>query len=80
MSTTYATVEDILVTTFGVSADEITLDTTFADLELDSLDLVELSMAVEDRVGVGIGDDEVENIRSVRDAVALIDAKTGATA
>ena len=77
---TYATVEDILVTTFGLTADEITLETTFAELELDSLDLVELSMAVEDRIGVGIADDEVENIRSVADAVALIDAKTKATA
>ena len=77
---TYATVEDILVTTFGLSADDITPETTFAELELDSLDLVELSMAVEDRIGVGIADDEVENIRSVGDAVTLIDAKTKATA
>ena len=77
---TYATVEDILVTTFGLTAHEISPETTFAELELDSLDLVELSMAVEDRIGVGIADDEVENIRSVADAVNLIDAKTKATA
>ena len=77
---TYETVQDILVTKFGLPADDISPETTFVELDLDSLDLVELSMAVEDRIGVGIDDDEVENIRSVGDAVTLIDTKTKATA
>jgi acyl carrier protein len=75
---TYETLESILVENFGVSADEVTPETTFADLELDSLDLVELSMAVEDRIGVGLADDEVEQIASVGDAVKLIEAKVSA--
>jgi acyl carrier protein len=75
---TYQTLETILVENFGVSAEEVTPETTFADLELDSLDLVELSMAVEDRLGVGLADDEVEQIASVGDAVKVIEAKVTA--
>jgi len=75
---TYATLQSILVENFGVSADDVNPETTFSELELDSLDLVELSMAVEDRLGVGIADDEVEQIASVGDAVTLIDAKVTA--
>ena len=75
---TYETLQDILVSSFGVDAGTVTAETTFAELELDSLDLVELSMAVEDRLGVGIADDEVEKIASVGDAVSLIDAKVTA--
>ena len=75
---TFETLQDILVTNFGVEADTVTPDTTFTELELDSLDLVELSMAVEDRLGVGIEDDEVEKIASVRDAAELIDTKVTA--
>ena len=76
--TTYETLQSILVENFGVAGDAVTPQTTFAELELDSLDLVELSMAVEDRLGVGIADDEVEQIASVSDAVSLIDAKVTA--
>ena len=76
--TTYDTLQTILVDSFGVDAATVSPETTFAELELDSLDLVELSMAVEDRLGVGIADDEVEKIASVGDAVQLIDAKVTA--
>ncbi len=75
---TYDTLQTILVENFGVDASAVSADTTFAELELDSLDLVELSMAVEDQLGVGIADDEVEKIASVGDAVNLIDAKVTA--
>ena len=76
--TTYDTLQTILVDSFGVDAATVSPETTFAELELDSLDLVELSMAIEDRLGVGIADDEVEKIASVGDAVQLIDAKVTA--
>ena len=75
---TYATLQSILFENFGVAEDAVKPETTFAELELDSLDLVELSMAVEDRLGVGIADDEVEKIESVSDAVTLIDTKVTA--
>ncbi len=46
-----------------------------ADLGADSLDLVELTMRLEDAFEVVIGDDESEGCRTVGDAVGLLDAK-----
>lgn len=69
---TYEIVHRILVETFKVPADDVTPEATFETLELDSLDLVELTLAVEEETGVKIEDDEVERIRTVRDAVDLI--------
>lgn len=65
----YDLIESILVGTFAVPADEVTPDATFEGLGLDSLDLVELTMAIEDETGITIEDEEVEEIRTVRDAV-----------
>ncbi|MDP8960220.1 MAG: acyl carrier protein [Actinomycetota bacterium] len=76
----YANVERILIETFQVPADEVAPDATFESLELDSLDLVELTLAVEEELGVKIEDEEVERIRTVRDAVDLIAEKSGVSA
>ncbi len=76
----YANVERILIETFQVPADEVSPDATFESLELDSLDLVELTLAVEEELGVKIEDEEVERIRTVRDAVDLIAEKSGVSA
>lgn len=65
----YDLIESILVGTFGVPAEEVSPDATFEGLGLDSLDLVELTMAIEDETGITIEDEEVEEIRTVRDAV-----------
>ena len=51
-----------------VSADKSFLD----DLEVDSLCMVEVVMAAEDKFGVKIPDEEVKNLRTVGDAVAFI--------
>ncbi len=76
----YASVERILIETFQVPADEVSPDATFESLELDSLDLVELTLAVEEELGVKIEDEEMEQIRTVRDSVDLIAAKSGVSA
>ncbi|MFN2556021.1 MAG: acyl carrier protein [Nitriliruptorales bacterium] len=76
----YANVERILTGTFQVPADEVSPDATFESLELDSLDLVELTLAVEEELGVKIEDEEMEQIRTVRDSVDLIAAKSGVSA
>ncbi len=76
----YANVERILTDTFQVPAEEVSPEATFDSLELDSLDLVELTLAVEEELGVKIEDEEMEKIRTVRDSVDLIAAKSGVSA
>jgi acyl carrier protein len=72
----YATVENVLVETFGVDGEKVSPEATFESLDLDSLDLVELTLLIEEETGVKIEDDEVESIRTVGDAVALIEEKS----
>ncbi len=53
--------------------EEITMNTSFSDdLEADSLDLVELIMAIEDEFNLSVEDEEVENIKTVGDVVNFI--------
>ena len=57
----------------GVSADQVAMDKSFTDdLEVDSLSMVEVVMAAEDKFGVKIPDEEVKNLRTVGDAVNFI--------
>lgn len=58
---------------FNVDEDSIDLDTSFRDdLNADSLDLVELVMALEEEYGLEIEDEEVETIKTVGDSVNYI--------
>jgi acyl carrier protein len=65
-------------------AREATPDNTWNDLDVDSLDLVELVKALEDRFGITISDDDLKPIESVGDAMSLtirlVEAKEGAPA
>lgn len=69
------TFTDILVTDFDVPSDEITADATFEALGLDSLDVVDLTLAVEERTGIKLEDEELEDVRTVGDAVNAAAAK-----
>jgi acyl carrier protein len=73
--TVYDRVVQVLTDRLGVSADDITPEATFAELDLDSLDLVEFALGAEELFGVTISDDEAEDLRSVGDAVALLETK-----
>jgi len=75
MSNTYDRVAALLVDRLGVPQDDLTPEATFEELDLDSLDLVEFSMAARDEFGVQISDDEAEGLKTVGDAVALLDSK-----
>jgi acyl carrier protein len=67
---------DLLVDELGLERDNITLDARFEeDLEVDSLGVVELLMALEDNFGVKIPDDEAEGITTVGLAVDTVYAK-----
>jgi acyl carrier protein len=71
-------VKAIIVRQLGVKEDEVAADKSFVDdLGADSLDIVELVMAMEDEFGFEIPDEEAENIRTVGDAVSYINAHQG---
>ncbi len=61
-------IKEIIADKLGVDIDEVTDDADLIDdLDADSLDLVDLAMAIEDEFGVTIADEELEKIRTVRD-------------
>ncbi len=68
-----AKVRSIIAEQLGVGEDEIKPESTFVDdLGADSLDIVELVMAMEEEFEVEIPDEEAENIKTVGDAVNYI--------
>jgi acyl carrier protein len=78
MSTTSVTPEaaqkvitDALVDV-GADRDAITLEATFEELDVDSLDLAEVSQVIEEQLGVRIGGKDVAAIKTVGDAVDLV--------
>ena len=62
--------------TFGAEPTAITRDATFEALDVDSLDLAELSQIVEDEYGVKFKSSDVENLKTVGDAVEFIVANS----
>jgi acyl carrier protein len=59
----------------GVPADDVQLDKEFvSDLDVDSLSMVEIVVAAEEKFGVRIPDDQVKNLKTVGDAVDFIDS------
>jgi acyl carrier protein len=60
---------------FGAERDEIQPSTKLAELDVDSLDLAELSQIVEDEYGVNLKSTDVAEIRTVGDAIDLIVAR-----
>jgi acyl carrier protein len=62
---------------FGVEESDITRDATFEDLDVDSLDLAELSQIIEDEYGVQLKGDDVAKIKTVGDAIDLVVNRAG---
>lgn len=74
MSDTYTELKGIVKDLLGADEEKITPEARFReDLEADSLDLVELIMAFEDKFGTEISDEDAQKIATVGDAVAYID-------
>ena len=57
---------------FGVDESQITREASFEDLDVDSLDLAELSQIIEDEHGVQLKGDDVGRIKTVGDAIDLV--------
>ena len=73
----FQTMKDLVAEQFALEPEEITMDTAFEeDLGADSVDLVELVMAIEEEFDVGeIQEDDVPALKTVGDAVRFIAGK-----
>jgi acyl carrier protein len=72
--TTYDRLKKIIVEQLGVDEEEVTPTASFVeDLNADSLDLVELTMSLEEEFGMEISDEDAEKIQKVQDAVDFIE-------
>ena len=71
-------VKGIVVDQLGVAEEEVTAEASFVDdLGADSLDVVELVMALEEEFGVEIPDEDAERILTVGEAVKYIESHAG---
>lgn len=65
---------DIVNEVTGIPADDVQLDKSFTDdLDVDSLSMVEVVVAAEEKFDVKIPDDQVKNLKTVGDAVSFIE-------
>jgi acyl carrier protein len=75
MADTFEEIKAIIIDLLGADEAKISAEARFReDLEADSLDLVELIMAFEDKFGSEISDDDAQKITTVGEAVKYIDA------
>jgi acyl carrier protein len=71
-------VRKVLADQLSVELDDVTLESRFEeDLDADSLELVEAVLALEDEMGVEIPEEEMEEVKTVRQAVDLVAGKLG---
>ncbi|WP_297133462.1 acyl carrier protein [Terrisporobacter sp.] len=66
--------QEIMEENLSVEKDEITLDSTFESLGIDSLDTFQLVIEIEEQFGIEV--DSPENMKSIRDVVNYIEEKT----
>ena len=68
-------IKAVIAETLSVDEEKITLEASLTDdLGADSLDAVELGMAIEDAIGDAIADEDLPNIKTVQDLVDYVEA------
>ena len=70
-------IREIIVDQLGVPASQVVPEASFIDdLGADSLDIVELVMALEEAFDLEIPDDDAEKIQTIQDAISYVDERT----
>jgi acyl carrier protein len=75
---TAETVEQVIfdgLAELGAEREQISREASFEDLDVDSLDLVELAQIIEDEFGVELEGDDVKDLRTVGEAIDLVVAR-----
>lgn len=67
-------IREIIYNLFEIPEEEIVLETTLEDADIDSIDAVELAMAVETEFDIEIPDEALEKMRSVADLVRFVES------
>ena len=77
----FNTLREVAVEILGVEADAVVETASFKDdLDADSLDLVELVMALEERLDISVPEEDLENVKTVGDAIDVVGEKVAARA
>ena len=79
MEEIFNTMQDLIAEQFAIDADEISMDSSFVDdLGADSVDLVELVMAMEEEFDIGeIDEEDLSGLKTVGDCVRYLSSKLG---
>lgn len=73
----YQVVADIIADVMSISASEVAPEKTMKDLNVDSLDMLDIVTSLEDHYGIEIPDDALDCIKTVEDAVNYLDKLVG---
>lgn len=77
----YGSLKEVLVERLKVEPDSVKEDANlFEDLGLDSIDLMTVVMAVEEKFGIEVSDEELENVTTLGEATELLSEKVAANA
>lgn len=76
MDAVFEKIKSIVVEQLSVEDSEVTMETTFEQLNADSLDVVELIMALEEEFNLEISDEDAEKLTTVAAAVSYVKEKT----
>lgn len=67
--------KELAVENLDINPDEIDLDGKISDLDIDSIDLVDFIMVIEDEFDIEFSDEELDEIDTLSDIVSLIESK-----